>query len=408
MQLAPMRLLPILLVVLCARPAAAEDAAALWAALRAGGHVALIRHAATVGGAGDPPGFRLDDCATQRNLTDQGRAQARRLGETVSRRERPGRQGAELAMVPLPRDRGLMGLGPLELAPTFNNAFTLRDRVDELTAGARAIVAAWSGPGTLVVVTHGANILPLTGVMPEEGGVVVVKAEPASPAKLRVLGRIPPQITDERSLTAEEARHDPTSFDPTRRRLLAASALAATGLSLVFERRIRPTAAADAAMPRRRRADRAPDRGAVLQAELARSAPTWSSPTARGGWSRSAARCSPAPAGRWRGALVDLWHADERGEYDNAGFRYRGHLFTDGEGRYRFRTILPALYPGRTRHYHVKVQAPQRPVLTTQLYFPADEAANRRDGLFRRELLMRVAEAGDGLAARFDFVLDMR
>ena len=54
------------------------------------------------------------------------------------------------------------------------------------------------------------------------------------------------------------------------------------------------------------------------------------------------------------------------------------------------------------------MQAPQRPVLTTQLYFPADAAANRRDGLFRRELLMRMAEAGDGLAARFDFVLDMR
>jgi len=107
-------------------------------------------------------------------------------------------------------------------------------------------------------------------------------------------------------------------------------------------------------------------------------------------------------------ALVDLWHCDELGEYDTGGFRHRGHLFTDGEGRYRFRTIEPALYPGRTRHYHVKVQAAQRPVLTTQLYFPADEAANRRDGLFRRELLMRVADAGDGLAARFDFVLDMR
>jgi protocatechuate 3,4-dioxygenase beta subunit len=77
-------------------------------------------------------------------------------------------------------------------------------------------------------------------------------------------------------------------------------------------------------------------------------------------------------------ALVDLLHADEHGEYDNAGFRYRGHLFTDGEGRYRFRTILPALYPGRTRHYHVKVQAPERPVLTTQLYLP-DEPTNRRD-----------------------------
>jgi protocatechuate 3,4-dioxygenase beta subunit len=106
-------------------------------------------------------------------------------------------------------------------------------------------------------------------------------------------------------------------------------------------------------------------------------------------------------------ALVDLWHADDRGEYDNAGFRYRGHLFTDGEGRYRFRTILPALYPGRTRHYHIKVQAPERPVLTTQLYFP-DEPANRHDGLFRRDLEMRITEAVDGLAARFDFVLDMR
>ena len=106
-------------------------------------------------------------------------------------------------------------------------------------------------------------------------------------------------------------------------------------------------------------------------------------------------------------ALLDLWHADDRGEYDNAGFRYRGHVFTDGEGRYRFRTIMPALYPGRTRHYHIKVQAPERPVLTTQLYFP-DEPANRRDGLFRRELVMRIAEAGDGLAARFDFILDMR
>jgi protocatechuate 3,4-dioxygenase beta subunit len=106
-------------------------------------------------------------------------------------------------------------------------------------------------------------------------------------------------------------------------------------------------------------------------------------------------------------ALVDLWHADDAGEYDNRGFRYRGHQYTDEQGRYRFRTIVPALYPGRTRHYHVKVQAADRPVLTTQLYFPGD-AGNRRDGLFRSELLMKVTDAADGLAARFDFVLDMR
>jgi protocatechuate 3,4-dioxygenase beta subunit len=106
-------------------------------------------------------------------------------------------------------------------------------------------------------------------------------------------------------------------------------------------------------------------------------------------------------------ALVDLWHADADGNYDNEGFRCRGHVFTDGQGRFRFLTIMPAVYSGRTRHYHVKVQAPDRPVLTTQLYFPG-EAGNRRDRLFRRELLMRTAAAGDGLAARFDFVLDMR
>jgi protocatechuate 3,4-dioxygenase beta subunit len=107
------------------------------------------------------------------------------------------------------------------------------------------------------------------------------------------------------------------------------------------------------------------------------------------------------------GALIDLWQADDKGDYDNSGFRLRGHQFADAEGRYRFRTILPAIYPGRTRHYHVKVQASERPVLTTQLYFP-DEPMNRRDGLFRRELLMHMAEAGDGLSARFDFVLDLR
>jgi protocatechuate 3,4-dioxygenase beta subunit len=106
-------------------------------------------------------------------------------------------------------------------------------------------------------------------------------------------------------------------------------------------------------------------------------------------------------------ALVDLWHADDKGDYDNAAFKLRGHVFTDAEGRYRFDTIMPGVYPGRTRHFHVKVQAPNKPLLTTQFYFP-DEAGNRRDGLFRRELLMKVADASDSLTARFDVVLDIR
>ncbi len=107
-----------------------------------------------------------------------------------------------------------------------------------------------------------------------------------------------------------------------------------------------------------------------------------------------------------RGAVVDLWHADENGEYDNVGFRCRGHVITASDGTFRFRTIKPAIYTGRTRHYHVKVQAPGSRLLTTQLYFP-NEPANLHDGLFQRELLMRVADAGDGLAGRFDFVLNV-
>jgi protocatechuate 3,4-dioxygenase beta subunit len=112
--------------------------------------------------------------------------------------------------------------------------------------------------------------------------------------------------------------------------------------------------------------------------------------------------CKPVP-----GALVDLWQADDRGEYDNTNYRLRGHQFADPEGRYRFRTIVPAQYPGRTRHLHVKVQPKGGRILTTQLYFPG-EAQNQRDGLFRKELLIRTAKNAGDLAGRFDFVLDIR
>ena len=93
--------------------------------------------------------------------------------------------------------------------------------------------------------------------------------------------------------------------------------------------------------------------------------------------------------------------------YDNIGFRYRGHVVTGPDGAFVFRTIVPAPYTGRTRHYHVKVQAPGSRLLTTQLYFP-NEPANLRDGLFQRELVMRVADAGDEQAGRFNFILNLR
>jgi protocatechuate 3,4-dioxygenase beta subunit len=105
------------------------------------------------------------------------------------------------------------------------------------------------------------------------------------------------------------------------------------------------------------------------------------------------------------GALMDFWQADDKGRYDNSGFRLRGHQFADAEGRYRLRSIVPGGYVGRTRHIHVKVQPSGGRVLTTQLYFPG-ESQNRSDGLFRSELLMRTAKNAGWLAGRFDFVID--
>jgi protocatechuate 3,4-dioxygenase beta subunit len=108
------------------------------------------------------------------------------------------------------------------------------------------------------------------------------------------------------------------------------------------------------------------------------------------------------PVGR---ALLDFWQADDAGRYDNQGYRLRGHQFSDTEGGWRLETVVPGLYAGRTRHLHVKVQAPGGPVLTTQLYFPG-EPANDRDGIFRPELLLGdVRDAGDTRQASFTFVL---
>lgn len=109
------------------------------------------------------------------------------------------------------------------------------------------------------------------------------------------------------------------------------------------------------------------------------------------------ASCQPAVK-----ALLDFWHCDENGNYDNVGFRYRGHLFSDADGRFRLETIVPAIYPGRARHIHVKVQAPGRRILTTQLYFPGDA----RDGLWRRELEVAMARRPQGRVAVFQFIVD--
>jgi phosphohistidine phosphatase SixA len=168
-----------ILALLLALPAApdiarADDTAAR-AALRAGAHIALMRHTDAPGGAGDPPGFRLEDCATQRNLSDKGRSDAAKIG---ARLKAEGIRIEKILSSPWCRcmeTARLLQLGPVEAAPPFSNVFVLRDQMESLTAGAREVIDAWKGSGILLVVTHGANIFALTGVSPASGEIVVVR-----------------------------------------------------------------------------------------------------------------------------------------------------------------------------------------------------------------------------------------
>jgi protocatechuate 3,4-dioxygenase beta subunit len=100
-------------------------------------------------------------------------------------------------------------------------------------------------------------------------------------------------------------------------------------------------------------------------------------------------------------AILDFWHADSDGVYDNQGFRLRGHVYSDDAGRFVLNTLVPGLYPGRTRHIHVITQGQATRALTTQLYFP-DERENQSDFGYKRQLELTPQQAGEYV---FDFVL---
>lgn len=179
---------PLLLSLFClfvAAPASADETAT-WLALLSGKAVALMRHADAPGGYGDPPGFKLEDCATQRNLSAQGRADAAAMGEKLRNRwVRP----TLILSSPWCRcvdTAKLMRLGsPIEISNTFGNAIVWSDRREALAAGAREVIRAWKGPAALLVVTHGANIAALIGYNPMSGEIVVVDTA------LKEIGRIP-------------------------------------------------------------------------------------------------------------------------------------------------------------------------------------------------------------------------
>jgi phosphohistidine phosphatase SixA len=160
-----------------------------WQALREGGHAILIRHAIAPGG-GDPSGFKLGDCSTQRNLSEEGRAQARAIGRAIRA------AGVKVDRVLSSRwCRGLdtaeqLGLGPVEPFEPLDSFFSFPDRGPQAIAGMGRFVAT-IGRGTVVMVTHQVNITGFTGVYPASGEAVVIAPPPRDGDRPKVVGRIP-------------------------------------------------------------------------------------------------------------------------------------------------------------------------------------------------------------------------
>jgi phosphohistidine phosphatase SixA len=169
---------------------AAKEAA--WAALKAPTSIVLFRHALAPGG-GDPPGFKLDDCSTQRNLSPEGETQAKRIGQVFIER------GIKVQAVwhsawCRTRDTAQLAFANLResafrVEPAFNSFFSDRSTSSVQTAAARKLLLAWSGPGTLVIVTHQVNITALTDIVPQSGEGVVLQRQAG---KLMVKGRVQP------------------------------------------------------------------------------------------------------------------------------------------------------------------------------------------------------------------------
>ena len=149
----------------------------LWQALANGGHVALMRHAQAPG-IGDPAEFDLDDCGTQRNLSEQGRAQAKGIGDRFRANGISSAQVQSSQWCRCLETARLLKLGKVQLNPALNSFFRDDAKESERTVAARALIQAQADEannGPLVLVTHQVNITALTGVFPASGEIVVVK-----------------------------------------------------------------------------------------------------------------------------------------------------------------------------------------------------------------------------------------
>ena len=163
------------------------DTPELWARIAQGGVAILLRHALAPG-IGDPPDFKLDDCSTQRNLSESGRQQARLIGTTFRERQVNLQKVYTSEWCRCRETAELISVGPVNALPLLNSFFEARDRKDEQTQGLKAFLTAKPLTQTLLLVTHQVNITALTGIYPRSGQAVVV--ERLATDKLHLLGTL--------------------------------------------------------------------------------------------------------------------------------------------------------------------------------------------------------------------------
>lgn len=179
-----------LLFAALAATAAGRSARAdeLFARLRAGGLVLLMRHARTVPGTGDPPDFRLDDCSTQRNLSEDGRAQARRVGDRLRAERIPVDRVLTSAWCRCRETAELLALGPVERLQPLDSFFEDRSQRERHRAGMLEFMAGWTGPGNALLVTHQVNVTAVSGGSVASGELVIMTAgaQPATVGRLRL------------------------------------------------------------------------------------------------------------------------------------------------------------------------------------------------------------------------------
>ena len=176
-----------LVFVACTAHAAAAEADA-WSLLQRGGQVVLMRHALTTPGAGDPPGMRLDDCSTQRNLSDEGRRHARAVGAALHEHKVPVERMLTSPWCRCIETARLVFGESGEVSRALDNLFGRRENEASQVAALRALASGWRGNGNLFLVTHGSTILALTGVSPQTTEMVIVT--PREGGTLAVAGRL--------------------------------------------------------------------------------------------------------------------------------------------------------------------------------------------------------------------------